>query len=123
MALLADSYQKGIAAHSHSPSRASAPANTGNDITSVTYLDIAINAKGATGNMVSVTHRASEYVLTKVPTSPGIIPNPKIGDKARVFFVDDAANAVNPTGYAEYIYANAAGAQTGTPGWRLVTTA
>jgi len=130
MALLSNTSQKSISAHSHSPGRSSAYASTGNDIASVRYTDIVLNDEVTTTagvkKSVSITHRMTEYVLTKPPTD-AIIPNPKIGDRALVAIVDDA-NPNVVAGFVEYVYTTTV-QNDGTPGasstasWRRVTYA
>lgn len=109
MALLSNDSQKQISAQSLSPSRAAGYANANSDVPTVEYTDIVLNTKTADGlKPVSVTHRASRYVLTKPPCNStgannGIIPNPKIGDRAEVYAVDSS----NPNvvwGYMEFVY-------------------
>jgi len=127
MALLDKKFQRDVCAHQHAPSRASSRPNTGNDIESVTYTDITLNCKTAAGVVVSVNHRAAEYILT-IPPNTGatealsVIPKPRIGDKAKVFIVDDT-NPKAVGGYAEFFYTptvSAAGAVSGTAGWKQV---
>ena len=119
MALLSDNDQKRISAHRVRPARASAAANAANSFSSVVDT-FDINSEGA---KVDINHRCNVYVLTKPPT-PVLIPNPKIGDVAKVFIVDDARTN-NPCAYAEYHYTrtvSAAGVVSGNPVWQKVTT-
>jgi hypothetical protein len=129
MAMLTDGEQKNISAHSLSPSRASGYVNTGNGLVSVTYTDVTANYKDAAGNPQTATHRMAEYILTKPPSVTAganviVIPNPKFGDRAKVLICDNAATAVNPQGYAEYVYTNTVndttGAVSGTASWKKV---
>jgi hypothetical protein len=120
MALLSDAVQKRINTYVVSPGRSSAVANTSNDLGSAVER-IDVNLDGAT---VNINHSANTYVLTKPPSSV-LIPNPRIGDKVRVFIVDDARTD-NPCAYAEFVYTRtvtAAGVVSGNPSWRMVTSA
>ena len=120
MALLSDKDQKRISAHRVRPARASAVANADNGLSSVIDT-IDIQTDGA---KVDINHRCNVYVLTKPPTA-ALIPNPKIGDIAKVFIVDDSRTD-NPCAYAEFHYTRtvtAAGAVSGNPAWQKVTTA
>jgi len=121
MALLSDASQKNMSAHQHAPGRSSAYAGTGNDIPSVEYTDVVLNDKTADGTKsVSVSHRATTYILTKPPCNAAgtnnteIIPVPKVGDKAKVFIIDDA-NPNVVSGYMEFVYTTSVAAD-GTPG-------
>lgn len=120
MALLSDRDQKRISAHRVRPARASATANANNGLSSIVdTFDIQTD-----GAAVDINHRCNVYVLTK-PPSVLLIPNPKIGDIAKVFIVDDARTD-NPCAYAEYHYTRpvtAAGVVSGNPSWQKVTTA
>ena len=124
MALLPDADQKRISAHRIQPARASAVANADNGLSSIVdTFDIQTD-----GAKVDINHRCNVYVLTKPPTN-ALIPNPKIGDIAKVYLVDDTRTD-NPYAYAEFHYTRAvtsAGAVSGTPpveaGWKMVTAA
>jgi hypothetical protein len=96
----------------------------------VRYTDIVLNDEVTTAagvkKSVSVTHRMTEYVLTKPPTTD-IIPNPKIGDRALVAIVDDAdPNVV--AGFVEYVYTttvqnDGAPGASSTASWRRIAYA
>jgi hypothetical protein len=112
MAIPTDAEQARISTFKHSPSRSSAVANKGNNLPNVVeFCDV--NAKSPT--TVDINIRQNTYVLTKEPNASNV-PNPNIGDIARVFFVDDA-RAVNPYDYAEYHYKPLG---TNPPAWRRV---
>lgn len=98
MAVPSNAENQKISAHVLFPGRSSAIANKSNGVQSVVET-LDLDAKSTVGDVI---HRRNKYVLTKPPAAD-IIPNPKIGDKAEVFMVDDT-QPLNPYEYREYHY-------------------
>jgi hypothetical protein len=118
MALINNDVAKQVFAQMILPSQSSsvADANSRNN-TAVATIDIDVPGL--------LNHRARIHALP-VPPNNTLIPNPRVGDIALVYITDDAAGAVNPTGFAMFVYTatvTAAGAVSGSASWRQVTVA
>jgi hypothetical protein len=110
-----------INAQSQTPSRSAAVASNTGKVPSV--IDVLnINAEFPSLNSgagLVINHTRKDYVLAAVPATANdwnaVIPNPKVGDRAFVFMVDDAQTQ-NPHEYREYHRVN-------NTTWQRVTTA
>jgi len=104
------SESKNLTAHRVNPSRSGAAASNSNGVQGVVeILDISgeFPSDGS-----SINHRICEYVLTLPPETPDLLPNPQVGDRARVLMIAQGDSA--PTNYAEYIYTGSA--------WKNITS-
>jgi len=121
MAAPTDAENKRINAQTVTPSRSAAVASTTGKLPSVVERLTVASEFPSIG--VIINHTRTDYVLAAVPTTwANVIPDPKVGDRAFVFLVDNAQSTTAPYDYQEFHYTlNAA-----TPAvlaWRKVTYA